>query len=105
MRIRNYQEGDESRQAAIYNEAAGPLPKFKPTTVEEVRRRCRARDFDPGTRFYAEDGGQVVGYAMFQPNGRVNFPWCLPDHAAAAEPLFEAYLPKANEWSLLAVTL
>jgi hypothetical protein len=92
MRIRNYQEGDEAAQAAIYNEMAAALPKFKPATAEEVRRRCRARDFDPGTRFYAEENGQVVGYATWQANGRVSYPWCRPGHEALAEPLFQAVL-------------
>lgn len=91
-KIRNYQEGDEAAQAALYNEVAAGLPKFKPATAEEVRRRCRARDFDPATRFYAEVDGRVVGYAMFQPNGRVNYPWCLPGHEQQAEPLFQSVL-------------
>src|SRR5262249_16483538 len=43
-------------------------------------------------RFYAEENGQVVGYATFQDNGRVSFPWCLPGHEAAAEPLFKSVL-------------
>ena len=90
--IRTYQPGDEAAQAAIYNEAAAALPRFKPATEAEVARRCQARDFDPGTRFYAEAGGRVVGYAAFHANGRVSFPWCRPGHAAAAEPLFEKLL-------------
>ena len=77
-------------QAAIYNEAAAKLPKFKPCTSEEVRRRCKARDFDPGSRFYAEEGGQVVGYANFHANGRVSYPWTGKGHETVAEPLFHA---------------
>lgn len=92
MNIRNYQAGDETAQAAIYNEAAAGLPKFKPCTSEEVRRRCKARDFDPGTRFYAEESGQVVGYVNFHVNGRISFPWARPGHATVAEPLFQAAL-------------
>ena len=90
MTIHTYQPGDEEAQAHIYNEAAAALSKFKPATPEEVNRRVRARDFDPGTRFYAEVGGKVVGYAVFQPNGRVSYPWCLPGHESQAEPLFDA---------------
>jgi hypothetical protein len=90
VNIRNYQAGDEAAQAAIYNEAAADLPKFKPCTSEEVRRRCKARDYDPGTRFYAEEGGQVVGYATFHANGRVSFPWARKGHEAVGEPLFQA---------------
>jgi hypothetical protein len=89
MNIRTYQPGDEATQVAIYNEAAAGLPKFKAATVEEIRRRCQAADFDPGTRFYAEDGGQVVGYATFHTNGRVSYPWCRPGHTDVAGPLFE----------------
>lgn len=88
VKIRNYQPGDEAVQAEIYNEVAGALPKFKVATVDEVRRRCQAADFDPSTRFYAEENGQIVGYATFQANGRVSFPWCRPGHESAAEPLY-----------------
>jgi hypothetical protein len=87
--IRNYRPGDEEVQVAIYNEAAGALPKFKLAQVNDVRRRTQARDFDPSACFYAVEGSQVVGYATFQPNGRVNYPWCRPGHEAAAEPLFQ----------------
>lgn len=90
MRIRTYQAGDEAAQAAIFNEAAGGLPRFKPATPEEVGRRCREKSFDPGTRFFAEQDGRPIGYATFHANGRVSYPWCRPGHEAAAEPLFEA---------------
>lgn len=92
MEIRTYQPGDEAHQAAIYNEAAAALPRFKPATVDEVTRRCRARDFDPATRFYAVVHGRPVGYATFQPIGRVSFPWCRPGYEEAAEPLFQSVL-------------
>lgn len=90
MKIRTYQPGDEAIQAEIYNEAAKSLPKVKPANVDEVKRRCQAADFDPATRFYAEDGGRVVGYAMHQSNGRTGYPWCRPGSEAAREPLFAA---------------
>jgi hypothetical protein len=92
MTIRTYQPRDEVAQVAVYNEAAAKLPKFKPATVEETRRRCLALDFDPDTRFYAEEAGQVVGYMTFYANGRVSYPWCRPGHEAQAEPLFEHVL-------------
>lgn len=92
MRIRNFQPGDEANQVAVYNEAAGALPGFKPAAQPEVARRCQARDFDPATRFYAEEGGRVVGYATFHANGRVSYPWCLRGHEAAAQPLFQSVL-------------
>ena len=43
-------------------------------------------------RFYAEAGNRVVGYSSFHPNGRVSYPWCLPDHEPAAEPLLDRVL-------------
>jgi hypothetical protein len=90
--IRSYQSGDEHAQVAIYNTAAGALPRFKPATLHEVQRRIRTRDFDPGTRFYADENGRVVGYCMIQANGRISYPWCLPGHEAHAEPLLNAAL-------------
>jgi hypothetical protein len=89
MKIRNFQPGDEAAQVAIYNEAAADLTKFKPATTQEVQRRTRARDFDPAMRFYAEDDGRVVGYAAFNLNGRISFPWCLKGCEHCAEPLFQ----------------
>ena len=90
MNIRNYQPGDDSVQAAIYNEAAGPLPKFKPANEGEVKKRTQVPDFDPQTRFYAVVGGEVVGYATFHPNGRVSYPWCRKGHENAAELLYDS---------------
>jgi len=92
MKIRCYQPGDETSQVAIYNAAAGALPKFKPASVQEVQRRVRARDFEPGQRFYAEENGQVVAYCNFTPHGRISFPWFLSGHEQVAQPLFEATL-------------
>ncbi len=92
MNIRSYERGDETAQVAIYNEAAAPLPKFKLATLDEVRRRCRGTDFDPTPRFFAVDGGRPVGYVTFHANGRVSYPWCLPGHESAAEPLFQQVL-------------
>jgi hypothetical protein len=90
--IRHYQSGDEQVQVALYNATAAALPKFKAATVPEVQRRVRSRDFDPSTRFYAKQDGEVVGYCTIQANGRVGFPWCLPGHEAQTEPLLEAAL-------------
>ena len=90
MRIRTYQPGDESDQARIYNEAAGSLPAFKPASPEEILRRYQADDAGPGSRFYAEIDGEVVGYAVFCSNGRVNFPWCLPGAEIVRVPLLDA---------------
>lgn len=88
MNIRPFQAGDESAQLKIYNTAAASQVKFKPATIVEIQRRTSVRDFDANSRFYAEDQGSVVGYCMFQSNGRIGYPWCLPGHEAAAEPLF-----------------
>jgi hypothetical protein len=88
--IRTYQPGDEDAQAAVFNAACGALPGYKSVHPEDVRRRVRARGFDPATRFYAEEGGKVVGYCTFHPSGRVSYPWCLPGQEQHAEPLFAA---------------
>lgn len=92
MTIRTFQAGDDVAQVSIYNEAGAALPHFKPATVDEVRRRCRAADFDPTARFYAVANGRPVGYVTFQRNGRVAFPWCRKGHEAFAAPLFERAL-------------
>jgi hypothetical protein len=92
MTIRTFAPGDEGAQVGIYNEAAAPLPKFKAATLDEVRRRTHTPDFDPATRFFAEEKGQVVGYATYQPNGRVSFPWCRSGYEQCADPLLEAAL-------------
>jgi hypothetical protein len=88
LMIRAFQAGDETAQLRIFNEAAAKLPKFKPATLDEIRRRARGTDFDPTSRFFAIDGGQPVAYANFHTNGRVSYPWCLPGHEKMAEPLF-----------------
>lgn len=98
--IRNFQPGDEAVQVAIYNQAATRLPKFKPATMIEVQRRSRVRGFDPSTRFFVEDNGQVVGYVNYQTNGRVSYPWCLPGHEHLAEPLFQRALEAMRERGL-----
>jgi hypothetical protein len=97
MNIRHFQPGDEAVQAEIYNTAAALLPKFKPATAQEVQRRVRARDFDPEQRFYAVEGGRVVGYALINANGRISYPWCLPGFEHAAEPLFARVLDEARK--------
>jgi hypothetical protein len=90
--IRTFRPGDDAAQVGIYNEAAADLPKFKPATLDEIRRRIRGTDFDPGTRFFADEGGPAVGYCTFQANGRVSFPWCRKGHERHADALFDAAL-------------
>ena len=97
MKIRAYQTGDEQAQLQIFNEAAAKLSKFKAATLDEIRRRARAADFDPNSRFIAMEGGQPVAYASFQANGRVSYPWHLPGHEGVAEPLFEKILQAMQE--------
>lgn len=92
MTIRTFLPGDEAAQVALYNEAAADLPKFKPATLAEVKRRTAARDFDPGQRFFALHDGQPVGYAVFNANGRVSYPWCRAGHEDQAGPLFDSVL-------------
>jgi hypothetical protein len=92
VNIRSFQAGDEFAQLKVYNTAAAHLPKFKPATPIDLQRRVQARDFDPATRLYAEENGNVVGYATWHVNGRVGYPWYLPGHESAAEVLFEQTL-------------
>jgi len=96
MAIRTYRTGDEVAQVSIYNEAAAELPKFKPATIDEIRRRVVGADFDPESRFYAEVAGKVVGYSVFHKNGRVSYPWCRKGHGSQAEPLFDAVIQAAK---------
>jgi hypothetical protein len=100
VNIRTFQPGDESVQAAIYNEAAAELPRFKPATVQEVQRRTQARDFDPTSRCYAVEGDQVLGYCLLNANGRVSYPWCRKGHEAAAGALFAHTLDAARRRGL-----
>ena len=60
MNIRTFKPGDEVVQAALFNVAAFTLPGFKAASADDVKKRTRGRGFDPATRFYAEDGGQVI---------------------------------------------
>ena len=92
MEIRTYLPGDEAAQVSIYNEAAADLPKFKPATLDEVRRRGHATDYDPTAHLLALEGTQPVAYAGFHTNGRVSYPWCRKGHEAAAQPLFDEAL-------------
>lgn len=88
VKIRTFQPGDEQAQLKLYNSSAAAFPKFKPAMLMEIQRRVQARDFDAGTRFYAEDRSEIVAYCTFQPNGRVSFPWHSPGHQADADQLF-----------------
>ncbi len=97
MPIRTFQPGDESAQARIYNLAAGSLPAFKPATAEEIARRHTSVVPDPGSRYYAVEDGEIVGYAGYGPNGRLSYPWCLPGAEAAREPLLETVLAAMKE--------
>lgn len=91
MQIRHYQPGDEVIQASIYNSAAQDLPGFKPASAEDVRKRTRARGFDPTTRWFAVNQGQVVGYCLLEPQqGRISYPWSTGGREAS-----EALLAKA----------
>ncbi|HZZ79467.1 MAG TPA: hypothetical protein VFE62_13165 [Gemmataceae bacterium] len=89
MNIRHFQKGDEFEQLKIYNTAAASQHRFKPASFVDLQRRIQARDFDVATRWYAVENDAVVGYCTWQANGRVSYPWCLPGHESAAEPLFK----------------
>jgi hypothetical protein len=87
MPIRTYQPGDEQAQARIYNTVACPLPGFKPTSAEEIARRYQAVDPEPTSKLYAVEDGQMVGYIVFNPNGRISYPWCLAEYQTARDAL------------------
>ena len=58
-----------------------------------MKRRTRARGFDPAARFYAEENGQIVGYCVLEPDqGRISYPWCKKGFESAAPLLFDAAL-------------
>ena len=104
MKIRTFQPGDEAAQAAVYNLAAHHLPGFKFATEDDVRRRTRGRGFDPATRFYAEEGGKVVGYCTLEPGqGRVGYPWCRTGFEAARPVLLDAALRAGRDRGLTRV--
>src|SRR5262249_9216239 len=86
-----FERGDDAALVSIYNEATADLPRFKPATLDEVRRRTHV-DFDPTTHFFAVAGGLPVGYATFHRNGRISYPWCRKGQEQAAEPLLERVL-------------
>lgn len=97
MNIRNFRPGDEINQAALFNVAANALPGFKPATGDEVKRRTRARSFDPSTRFYADEQGQLVGYCVLEPDqGRISYPWCKRGFESAAPLLLDAAVQAAR---------
>jgi hypothetical protein len=103
MLIRTFGGGDDVAQVGIYNEAAADLPNFKPATLDEVRRRNRPPEFDPGSRFIAVEGTRPVGYAGFHANGRISFPWTRRGFEAAAEPLFDRVLASLKERGIKSV--
>jgi hypothetical protein len=100
MTIRSFEPGDDAAQVSIYNEAAAELPKFKPATLDEVRRRGRDPAVDRSGYFLALEGGKPVGYASFQANGRVSYPWCRKGHEAQAGPLFERMMAEMRRRGL-----
>lgn len=98
MTIRTFQPGDERTQAALFNGAAFALPGFKPATEDDVRRRTRARGFDPTSRFYAVENDMVVGYCLLEPDqGRIGYPWCRKGFESAGRELYETTLAGARE--------
>jgi hypothetical protein len=104
VNIRTFQPGDEITQAALFNVTAYALPGFKAASADDVKKRTRGRGFDPASRFYAEEGGQVVGYCTLEPEqGRISFPWCKKGFEAAAGPLFDAAIQSARARGLTKV--
>jgi hypothetical protein len=97
MLIRNCLPADVEREAVVYNTAAARLPGFRPVTPDQVRRLTTTRAAEPATRLCAEDDGRLVGYVSFEPNGRIQCPWCLPGHEKLAHQLFGAALRTLHE--------
>ncbi|MEJ7637370.1 MAG: hypothetical protein WKF75_05090 [Singulisphaera sp.] len=56
--------------------------------------------YDPSSRFFAEENGEPVGYALFNPSGRISYPWCLPEATQSRVPLLEAVLSAMRERGL-----
>lgn len=100
MAIRRFQPGDEAAQVAVFNAAAGALPGCKPATVEDLRRRQSAPMANPDLVFVAEVENDVVGYCSAQTNGRISFPWCLPDYEQVAGELFESTLHALKQFGV-----
>jgi hypothetical protein len=101
MEIRTHQPGDDAAQVSIYNEAAADLPKFKAASLDEVRRRALAADYDPSTHFIALEGDRPVAYAGFHANGRLSYPWCRKGPEAKAQPLlFDRVLQEMKQRGL-----
>jgi hypothetical protein len=92
MLIRNCLPADAEHEAAVYNAAAARLPGFHPVTPDQVRRTAASRAADPPARLCAEEGGRLVGYASFEPTGRVHYPWCLPGYERMVHQLFGTVL-------------
>ena len=97
MIIRTFQAGDDLAQISIYNEAAADLPRFKPATLDEVRRRSRAPDFDRNARFLALVNNRPMGYISFHGSGRLSYPWTRKGQEALAEPLLERALAEMKQ--------
>lgn len=104
MNIRTFQSGDDRVQALLFNAVAFSLPGFKPATVDDVKKRTRARGFDPSCRFYAQENGEVVGYCVLEPEqSRVSYPWCRKGFESAAPLLFESVIRTARSRGLAKV--
>ncbi len=101
LKIRTFQPDDEAVQVDVFNAAVAAFPGHKLATAADVRKRTGAPTFDPASRFYAEEGGKVVGYCVLEPEqGRVSYPWCLAGFEGAAPQLLEAAVQSARDRGL-----
>ena len=91
MTIRTYQPGDETARRHLQR-GGGGTAEVQDGHPRRGAARCRASDFDPGTRLYALEQGRPVAYVTFQTNGRVSLPWCRKGCELWAAPLFEQVL-------------
>lgn len=101
MEIRPYKPGDEFAQADIFNDVAASLPGFKPAAAADLRRRWEGPDAQAMLRLYAVDeAARIVAYVTLNANGRLSYPWCLPGHEKAREPLLTEALAAASRRGL-----
>ena len=73
------------------------MPGFKPASADEIARRFRNVNPDVTSKFYAIEDDEVVGYAVFNSDGRISYPWCLPEAQDACRHLLEAVLLAMSE--------
>jgi hypothetical protein len=94
--IRTYETGDENQEYEISIQISLGMVWPYGHTVEELRQDISSPRFDPRSRIYAFADGEMVAYTFFwisranrfrPKTARLSYPWHLPGHQGAAEPL------------------